>query len=160
MIGFQMAIDNWTAEEKSILIEHWDSNKSAQEISNMLGTKSRNAVIGKAHRLGLASRKKASPPRNPTKVPKVANDNTEPKMAKIRTIKAKPPTKLSAEVPLPTGQHPITIMELTSNTCRAIVGRGSNGLATYCGEEVFPGKVWCPGHCVLYFNHEPRRRSA
>ena len=46
----------WTDEKVETLTQLWQSGKSASEISAILGDVTRNAVIGKAHRLGLASR--------------------------------------------------------------------------------------------------------
>jgi GcrA cell cycle regulator len=46
----------WTDEKVELLTRLWQQGKSASEISAELGDVTRNAVIGKAHRLGLASR--------------------------------------------------------------------------------------------------------
>jgi len=47
----------WTDERIAQLKQHWDDGRSASQIAELLGEGlSRNAVIGKAHRLGLASR--------------------------------------------------------------------------------------------------------
>ena len=46
----------WTDEKVETLTKLWREGKSASEISVLLGDVTRNAVIGKAHRLGLASR--------------------------------------------------------------------------------------------------------
>ncbi len=47
---------NWTPESITSLTELWRAGHSASEIAERLGGISRNAVIGKAHRLGLAAR--------------------------------------------------------------------------------------------------------
>lgn len=47
---------SWTEERVALLRQLWGSGKSASEIAEMLGDVSRNAVIGKAHRLGLSGR--------------------------------------------------------------------------------------------------------
>lgn len=165
MIGFQMEKNkafhsNWSDEEIAILRENYELKTSSQ-IACMLTGKSRNAVIGKAHRLGLRlPAKKVIPnkekkPRNHTPKLSVVASNT---MTKIRKIKL--PTALPADFALNLGRNPIGIMELTTNTCRAPVGHDHKGMVTYCGEEVFPGKVWCPGHCVLFFRPSHERRSA
>jgi GcrA cell cycle regulator len=46
----------WTTDSIATLTELWQAGKSASEIAEHLGGISRNAVIGKAHRLGLAAR--------------------------------------------------------------------------------------------------------
>jgi GcrA cell cycle regulator len=47
---------SWTDEKVEQLRQMWGSGKSASEIAEQLGGVSRNAVIGKAHRLGLSGR--------------------------------------------------------------------------------------------------------
>ena len=47
----------WTDERIAALKQYWEEGRSASQIAEVLGEGlSRNAVIGKAHRLGLASR--------------------------------------------------------------------------------------------------------
>ena len=69
---------SWTDERIETLRKMWDSGMTATQIAEELGGVSRNAVIGKAHRLGLQSRpspvkaneapKKAAPVRKPAPV--------------------------------------------------------------------------------------------
>ena len=54
----------WTKERVSLLIDLWTSGKSASIVAKEIGSVSRNAVIGKIHRLGISNRihiKKALP---------------------------------------------------------------------------------------------------
>lgn len=44
----------WTDDQVALLRQYWGTGKSASDIAAMLGGMSRNAVIGKAHRLGLS----------------------------------------------------------------------------------------------------------
>lgn len=47
---------SWTDERVELLKKMWTEGKSASQIAKELGSVTRNAVIGKVHRLGLASR--------------------------------------------------------------------------------------------------------
>ena len=47
---------SWTDEKVAVLRQLWGSGKSASEIAEVIGGFSRNAVIGKAHRLGLSGK--------------------------------------------------------------------------------------------------------
>lgn len=49
-------VSGWSPEREEILIEMWKAGESAGTIASFLGDVSRNAVIGKAHRLGLRAR--------------------------------------------------------------------------------------------------------
>src|SRR5271157_3388560 len=52
---------SWTDERVELLRQHWLEGKSASQIASLLGHGlSRNAIIGKVHRLGLAGRAKSS----------------------------------------------------------------------------------------------------
>ena len=78
---------SWTEERTATLKRMWESGATATEIAKELGDVSRNAVIGKAHRLGLKSR--PSPVKSADK--------------KKATPKAKPaPKKKAAPAPSPT----------------------------------------------------------
>ena len=51
---------SWTDERVELLRQHWTEGKSASQIAGLLGHGlTRNAIIGKVHRLGLAGRAKA-----------------------------------------------------------------------------------------------------
>ena len=52
----------WTAERVELLKELWGEGLSARQIAETLGYVTRNAVIGKAHRLGLSTRSVPSKP--------------------------------------------------------------------------------------------------
>ena len=47
---------SWTPERESKLKELWKKGHTASQIASMLGETTRNAVIGKAHRLNLQGR--------------------------------------------------------------------------------------------------------
>lgn len=56
---------SWTEERIDTLKKMWDSGMTATQIAEELGGVSRNAVIGKAHRLGLQSRPSPVKPNEP-----------------------------------------------------------------------------------------------
>src|SRR5579863_3730490 len=57
---------SWTDEKVELLRQLWMDGRSASQISAVLGQGlTRNAVIGKVHRLGLAGRAKSSSPASP-----------------------------------------------------------------------------------------------
>jgi GcrA cell cycle regulator len=69
----------WTDERIESLRKMWEAGQTASQIAEQLGGVSRNAVIGKAHRLGLQSRPSPVKPNDPT--PKAAAPAAEPKAA-------------------------------------------------------------------------------
>ena len=52
---------SWTEEKVNKLRELWGKGKTASQIAEIIGGISRNAVIGKAHRLNLSAKIKARP---------------------------------------------------------------------------------------------------
>ena len=86
---------SWTDERIATLKKMWESGSTASQIADELGGVSRNAVIGKAHRLGLKSRP------SPVK----ANDKANSKPASTPKPAAAPkkaPPKPRAAAPEPT----------------------------------------------------------
>jgi len=69
----------WTDERIETLRKMWEGGQTASQIAEQLGGVSRNAVIGKAHRLGLQSRPSPVKPNDPT--PKAAAPAAVPKPA-------------------------------------------------------------------------------
>ncbi|MBT2135931.1 GcrA cell cycle regulator [Croceibacterium sp. LX-88] len=76
---------SWTDERIATLTKMWEGGATASQIADELGGVSRNAVIGKAHRLGLKSRPspvKANEPKaaaKPKEEPKAAAPAPKPK---------------------------------------------------------------------------------
>src|SRR5690606_5479375 len=107
---------SWTDERIAILTKMWEGGATASQIADELGGVSRNAVIGKAHRLGLKARPspvKANEPK-PEARPKPAEAKPAPKVAKPRppvpqpTSRAEPaPAPATPSQPLP---HPASAM--------------------------------------------------
>ena len=62
---------NWTDERVELLRKLWSEGHSASQIAAQLGSVTRNAVIGKVHRLKLSSRGRstAAPARRPAALP-------------------------------------------------------------------------------------------
>jgi GcrA cell cycle regulator len=136
--------NNWTAEEETLLRRDWPV-LSASQIAKLVG-KSRNAVIGKAHRMQLDA-----------KGPKRLLSE-KPAVKKVRSQKAKPPTPIVVTVRIHSGP-PISIMELGIRSCRAIVGSSEDGAALYCGAQTNPSKSFCEGHNAKFHIHPSRRRT-
>jgi GcrA cell cycle regulator len=104
---------NWTDERIATLTKMWESGATASQIADELGGVSRNAVIGKAHRLGLKSRpspvkpneekdvKKAADPAPAAKAAPAARQGPKPKAPPAPAPKAAQPA-----APKPAGDIP------------------------------------------------------
>lgn len=89
---------SWTEERIGTLTKMWEGGSTASQIAEVLGGVSRNAVIGKAHRLGLKSR--PSPVKASEK--KIAKPKEESPVRKPVKIKTKAPAVTVEAEPEPT----------------------------------------------------------
>ncbi|GGE92902.1 GcrA cell cycle regulator [Stappia taiwanensis] len=172
---------SWTSERVDLLKKLWSDGLSASQIAAELGGVTRNAVIGKVHRLGLSGRAKA--PSSAQKSRKVAKsaptqDNTAVEEAPSAPTPSAPQsigaTALKAEAapvaaPEPEAQPvaelvPIakraTILTLTERTCKWPIGDPTKEDFYFCGHPSNPGVPYCAYHCrVAYQPASDRRRD-
>ncbi len=93
---------SWTDERIATLKKMWEGGSTASQIAEELGGVSRNAVIGKAHRLGLKSRPSPVKANEKKKAAKKAAPKTTKKAApKAAKPAAKPAAKAEAAAPAP-----------------------------------------------------------
>ncbi|RED18160.1 GcrA family cell cycle regulator [Pontivivens insulae] len=93
----------WTDERVEILKKMWGEGKSASVIAKELGGVTRNAVIGKVHRLGLSNRTTTAP------ASKTAEPAPKPEPVKAAEPAAKKPDPAPKPEPKPApAQKPLT----------------------------------------------------
>src|SRR5512141_1509517 len=99
---------SWTDERIATLTKMWESGATASQIADELGGVSRNAVIGKAHRLGLEQRPspvKASEEKEAKKPASATAASTAPKAA---PRPASPPPRAEPVAAAPAAPAPQT----------------------------------------------------
>ena len=152
-----MTCSPWTDDRVRILRALWLEGRSAAEVAQRLGGVTRNAVIGKVHRLGLAARTAASSPRPRRAAPSPAR-RTRP------TPLASPPPRPARAAPAKPRRAPIIVdavgrvfdlSHLSPRMCRWPIGDPKAGGFSFCG-EIKPGPgPYCPAHAARAY-----RRSA
>ncbi|MFA5966731.1 MAG: GcrA family cell cycle regulator [Sphingomonas sp.] len=95
----------WTDERIESLRKMWEAGQTASQIAEQLGGVSRNAVIGKAHRLGLQSRPSPVKPNDPA--PKAAAPAAEPKPAPPPRPAPPPAPPVQAAAPVAPPRAPV-----------------------------------------------------
>ena len=135
---------SWTPEKQEKLKKLWKQGYTASQIATMLGDTTRNAVIGKAHRLNLQARAKSKKPAY--KANEENNNVTENKTQKLGR-KAKFKALLldkSFEQ-----ENPKKLEELTDDTCRWPIGHPYEKNFYFCGRKSLEKLPYCKLH-VLY----------
>ena len=135
---------SWTAEREDKLKELWKKGHTASQIANILGDTTRNAVIGKAHRLKLEAR--ATSKKSSTKINSENNKNPELKTQKLGR-KAKFKALLLDKNFEP--ENPKKLEELTDETCRWPIGHPYEEKFYFCGRKSMEKFPYCKLH-VLY----------
>jgi GcrA cell cycle regulator len=162
---------SWTDERVELLRKLWNEGLSASQVAAELGAGiTRNAVIGKIHRLGLAERAKApsaprprvaKPPRQPSQPrahgPSVMG-NVALAFAPHAHVAARP--ALEEEVVIPMSER-VTLMELREAMCRWPMGDPTTSEFRFCGAKSPIGAgPYCGYHArVAYQPAQDRRRA-
>ncbi|HEY4547772.1 MAG TPA: GcrA family cell cycle regulator [Pedomonas sp.] len=129
---------SWTDERIELLKQLWEKGSSASQIAEELGEGvTRNAVIGKAHRLGLKAR--PSP------------------------VKAGAPKKAAAAAPkkpkVVTKPKRVTLLDLSDKICKWPHGHPGDEDFHFCGKNVQPGFPYCSEHCAVAYQAQLPRRD-
>jgi GcrA cell cycle regulator len=146
---------SWTDERVALLKKLWSEGKTAAEIAQLLGGITRNAVIGKAHRLRLSGR--VSP----------IQQNVRPETIAVRTKASSPKIHKAsvreATVPLPPVDDYIPgagvdLVELKERMCRWPMGDPKESGFKFCGCESVEGLPYCEHHARIAFqiNTKPK----
>jgi GcrA cell cycle regulator len=157
---------SWTDERVETLKKLWGEGLSASQIAAELGGITRNAVIGKVHRLGLSGRAKsptsAAPrPRKPRsqhvlRVSRPAmRGNTALAQAFEYEVEDEP--QLTENV-IPLGQRR-TLLELNEGTCRWPIGDPGASDFYFCGGQALTAGPYCVYHSRMAYQPTNMRRD-
>jgi len=177
----------WTAERVGLLRKLWGEGLSASEIASELGERAtRNAVLGKGHRLGLvrsAATGAGTPrPRKPNRRPEPpltaepSGQNApvltptmvdpqpaeEAEVARPREEALVPVQKLEQtrrqeDVVAPLSKR-VTIMELREAMCRFPLGDPTTPEFRYCGAQAITSLPYCPHHAQIAYQPAAERK--
>ena len=165
---------SWTTDRVELLKKLWAEGLSASQIAGELGGVTRNAVIGKVHRLGLSGRAKAPSSANKPRRQRPANTTAsssgtrtaEPvthgatalKMAPAATPAAEPMPKAEPVAELVPISERATILTVTERTCKWPIGDPSSEDFYFCGRQSDAGVPYCAHHCQIAYQPVNERR--
>ena len=159
----------WNDERVDLLKKLWADGLSASQIAGRLGGVTRNAVIGKVHRLGLSgrattSRMKSHRPRARSQTakrqmkPRFANVGN-PALRQLYLGDTEPYTPPIEEVEIPLKERKY-IQTLTESCCRWPIGDPQHADFHFCGKGKVTGLPYCEPHARRAFQPpQPRRRD-
>lgn len=135
---------SWTEDRVAVLEKLWGEGRTAAEIAKELGDGvTRNAVIGKAHRLKLSSR--LSPiQQNSKKVKKEVRPPVE--------------RRSTRKIPIILGKQ-LKMEDLREKMCRWPNGNPEDADFSFCGHDVTEGTPYCAAHAEIAYQVTSRSRA-
>ena len=137
---------SWTPEREDKLRELWKKGRTASQIATLLGNTTRNAVIGKAHRLNLEAR--ATSRKSTSKINEKNTNIPEIKTQKLgrkARFKALLLDKNFEE------ENPTKLEHLTDTLCRWPLGEKMEPATFFCGRKSVEKFPYCKLHLLYAF---------
>ncbi len=139
---------DWTPEQITELTRLWGEGLTTSEIGKRLGI-SKNAVVGKAHRLHLSAR--PSPIKRTGGRPAVFRTAVKlpgaPRAPRVKSAV----TATGTPVPRPAPQPTRWTGELSNNICKWPIGHPGDTDFHFCTDRALVGKPYCAEHCAQAF---------
>ena len=142
---------SWTDEKVNKLRNLWGKGQTASQIAEIIGGVSRNAVIGKAHRLNLSSNIKARSIKTSKNITSTKIDNNV--RLKGRRIKFK---SLLLDKDFEPAKN-LNLEELTENTCKYMEGDPDKKDSSFCGRKTVEKFSYCPLHLMVVFQPKGKK---
>ena len=143
---------SWTEEKVNKLNELWGKGSTASQIAEIIGGVSRNAVIGKAHRLNLSSKIKT---RSPIKVNNKIKSQADEIQIRGRRGKFK---SLLLNKDFEPAKN-LSLEELTEETCKYMEGNPNEQNASFCGRKNVEKFSYCPLHLMIVFQPKGKKED-
>jgi len=144
---------SWNDEKVNKLKELWGKGNTASQIAEIIGGLSRNAVIGKAHRLNLSAKiKTRSKIKQNKEYFKTNNQETKKRIggSKFRSLilnkDFEPAKNLELE-------------ELTETTCKYMAGHPDDKGSSFCGRKNVEKFSYCPLHLMIVFQPKGKKED-
>ena len=144
---------SWTDEKVNKLRELWGKGQTASQIAEIIGGISRNAVIGKAHRLNLSAKIKTRSNNSQNKeYLKSVNHGTQ---KRVRTSKFR---SLILSKDFEPAKN-LQLEELNENTCKYMEGHPDEKESSFCGRKNVEKFSYCPLHLMIVFQPKGKKED-
>ena len=143
---------SWNDEKVAKLKELWGKGNTASQIAEIIGGISRNAVIGKAHRLNLSAKIKTRSTSTNRNFKDYNQENND-KLKKGRKSKFK---SLNIEKDFEP-ENPKQLEELDENSCKWPIGHPNEKTFYFCGRSSLKDFSYCKLH--LLYAYQPKGKK-
>ena len=162
-----MTIETWTPERVEQLRSSVVNGLTCSQIAAQIGV-TRNAVIGKIHRLGLSPGRppgastRPCPPR--ARQPRAAASQQR-RMLRLMWSEGAPVADAAASLAAVDSAQPCSLLDLDRGKCRwpingtACDGGNGSGDFVFCGNAAVDGFSYCAGHARMAYRPAARRRA-
>ena len=143
---------SWNEEKVNKLKELWGKGQTASQIAEIIGGLSRNAVIGKAHRLNLSAKIKtrSSIAHNHTETHSNNNIVKKSRRQRFRSLlldkNFEPAKNLQLE-------------DLNEQTCKYMEGHPDEKDSSFCGRKTVEKFSYCPLHLMIVFQPKGKKEE-
>tara|TARA_B100002052_G_scaffold294861_1_gene320344 strand:+ start:1183 stop:1677 length:495 start_codon:yes stop_codon:yes gene_type:complete len=143
---------SWTDEKVAKLKELWGKGNTASQIAEIIGGISRNAVIGKAHRLNLSAKIKTRTATSNLNFDNVIQErNIKSKKGRRNKFKS-----LIIEKDFEP-ENPKQLEELDENSCKWPIGHPNEETFYFCGRSSLKDFSYCKLH--LLYAYQPKGKK-
>ena len=143
---------SWTDEKVKKLKDLWGKGQTASQIAEIIGSVSRNAVIGKAHRLNLSAKIKARSTFSSNNIgSKEPNNNVLKKGSRKHRFKS-----LLLDKNFEPARN-LKLEDLNEQTCKYMDGHPNEKDSSFCGRKTLEKFSYCPLHLMIVFQPKGKK---
>ena len=143
---------SWTDEKVNKLKDLWGKGQTASQIAEIIGGVSRNAVIGKAHRLNLSAKIKTRST--------VSNNNLNTSSSTNNVLKKGSRKHKFRSLLLDKNFEParnLQLEDLNEHTCKYMEGHPDENNSSFCGRKTIEKFSYCPLHLMIVFQPKGKK---
>ena len=143
---------SWTDEKVNKLKDLWGKGQTASQIAEIIGGVSRNAVIGKAHRLNLSAKIKTRSA--------VSNNNFNTSSSTNNVLKKGSRKHKFRSLLLDKNFEParnLQLEDLNEHTCKYMEGHPDENNSSFCGRKTIEKFSYCPLHLIIVFQPKGKK---